>query len=35
MRERNYWRIWYSVVFLFLLIQVLVFYWLTQHFNQS
>jgi hypothetical protein len=29
----NYWTGWYAVVLLFLLLQIVLFTWITQHFN--
>ncbi len=32
-QERKYWFIWYAGVLLFLLVEILVFAWLTQLFS--
>ncbi len=31
--NKKYWQTWYLAVLLFLLVQVVVFYWLTQKFS--
>jgi hypothetical protein len=32
--EKTYWRKWYLIVFAFLLLQIVLYYFITQHFKQ-
>lgn len=31
--EKKYWNKWYFIVLAFLLAQIVIYYWITQHFT--
>lgn len=32
-KEKSYWRNWYVIVFVFLMLQIILYYFITQHFK--
>jgi hypothetical protein len=32
-KEKSYWRNWYIIVFVFLVLQIVLYYFITQHFK--